>query len=168
MSTKKITILGMLLAVSLVLSYLESLLPVMIAVPGVKPGLANMVTMLVLYRFGGKSAGLFMTVRVLFSGLLFSGFAGIVYSFAGGVFCIVIMSIFRKCSFFSILGVSMLGAVFHNLGQIFAAWLIMENAHIFYYFPVLCLTGMLSGMAVGYLSAMLIRRFDKWFPERDE
>ena len=75
MKTKRITELGLLLAVSLVLAYLESLLPVMVAVPGVKLGLANIVTMLVLYRNGGKQAFFFMTVRVVLAGFLFSGAA---------------------------------------------------------------------------------------------
>lgn len=165
MNTRKITEFGLLLAVSLVLAYFESLLPVMIAVPGVKLGLANIVTMLVMYRSGVKQAFLFMTLRVIMAGFLFSGITGILYSFAGGLLCISVMCIVKRFPFFSTMGVSMAGAVFHNLGQIIIAFIVMENAHILYYFPVLCITGLISGFAVGYLSELLIRWFGKMFPE---
>lgn len=102
MKTKKITELGLLLAVSLVLSYLETLLPVFIAVPGVKLGLANVITMLILYRFNAKNAFFFMTLRVVMAGFLFSGISGIIYSFVGGLFCIFIMSITKRFSFFQL------------------------------------------------------------------
>lgn len=165
MKTKQITEAGLLLAVSLVLAYLESLLPVMIAVPGVKLGLANIVTMLVLYRTGGKQAFFFMTLRVLLAGFLFSGAAGIAYSFAGGMCCILIMCAAKRFPFFSILGVSMAGAVFHNLGQILVAFFVMENAHILYYFPVLCISGVITGFVIGYLSALLLRQMNTIFPK---
>lgn len=165
MNTRKITEFGLLLAVSLVLAYFESLLPVMIAVPGVKLGVSNIVTMLVLYRWGKKQAFFFMTLKVVMAGFLFSGITGIVYSFAGGTFCIIAMSVIKRFPFFSVMGVSMAGAVFHNLGQILAAVIVMENIHIFYYFPVLCLTGLISGFAVGYISALLIKWFAYMFPK---
>lgn len=165
MSTKKITEYGLLLTVSLVFSYLESLLPVLVAVPGVKLGLANIVTMLVLYQKGGKAAFFLMTARVVLSGFLFSGPSGIFYGLAGGLLCIIVMGIARHFSCFSVSGVSMLGAVFHNLGQILVAFFVMENAHILYYFPVLCLTGMLSGIVIGYLSGRILKVSDKIFPQ---
>ncbi|MDE5864890.1 MAG: Gx transporter family protein, partial [Lachnospiraceae bacterium] len=80
MKTRQVTELGLLLALSLVLAYLESLLPVMVAVPGVKLGLANIITMLVLYLRGGKPAFFFMVLRVAMAGFLFSGISGIIYS----------------------------------------------------------------------------------------
>lgn len=162
MNTKRITEFGLLLAVSLVLAYLESLLPVMIAVPGVKLGLANVVTMLILYRRDGKSAFLFMTIRVILAGFLFSGMAGIIYSFVGGLFCILAMSLVKRFSFFSTLGVSMTGAIFHNMGQIIIALFVMENIHILYYFPVLCFTGVIAGLAIGYISELLIKQMNQF------
>ena len=158
MRTKKITQMGLLLATALVLSYLESLLPVVIAVPGVKIGLANIITMLLLYQYGGRRAFLFMVVRVVLSGFLFSGMAGIVYSLAGGICCIVVMELIRKIPYCSILGVSMAGAVSHNFGQILVAWLVMANSHILYYFPVLCISGLITGILIGLLSDILWKR----------
>lgn len=149
----------MLLALALVFSYLETLIPIMIAVPGVKLGLANVITILLLYRMKWRSVMLFMTVRVVLSGFLFSGVSGIVYSFAGGLCCITIMSILKRFPYFSVLGVSMAGAIFHNVGQILVAIFVMENIHIMYYLPVLCITGTISGLLVGCLAFALLKRF---------
>ncbi len=158
MRTKHITQFGLFLAVALVLSYLETLLPVVVAVPGVKIGLANIVTMLFLYEYGTGRAFVFMTARVVLTGFLFSGVSGIIYSFAGGLACILVMSIVRRIPACSILGVSMAGAVAHNFGQIIVAWFMMDNAHILYYFPVLCVTSLVTGIFIGFLSNILVER----------
>lgn len=163
MNTKRITEFGLLLSVSLVLAYFESLLPVMIAVPGVKLGLANIVTMLVLYRSGLKNAFFFMALRVVTAGILFSGITGILYSFAGGLLSILVMGLAKRFSFFSAFGVSILGAVFHNAGQIIIAVFVIENIHVLYYFPILCLSGILSGFLTGYLSFLLFQKYNKFF-----
>lgn len=165
MKTKQMTQLGLLLSASLVLGYLESLLPVMIAVPGVKLGLANIVTMLVLYHIGGKQAFFIMLLRVVIAGFLYSGVTGIMYGFVGGIFCIAVMVCLRHIPVFSVLGVSMAGAVFHNAGQIMVAAIVMDNAGIIYYLPALCISGVLSGLVVGYLSYLLIQLYSKNFPE---
>ena len=165
MKTKQITKLGMFLSIALVLSYFESLLPVMIAVPGIKIGLANIITMLLLYCTNFQKTFCFMVARVILSGFLFSGVSGIVYSFVGGLFCICAMCIIKKSSLFSMIGVSMTGAIFHNIGQIVVAIFIMENAHILYYLPVLCVSGMVSGLVVGYLTYFILKRYNKLFLE---
>lgn len=157
MNTKRITQFGLFLATALVLSYLESLLPVMVAVPGFKIGLANIVTMLFVYEYGIREAFGFMIVRVVLSGFLFSGIAGIVYSLAGGVCCIFVMALTRKIPFCSVLGVSMMGAVSHNFGQILIAWFVMDNAHILYYFPAFCIAGLTTGLVIGVLSNTLMK-----------
>lgn len=167
MKTRQITELGLLLALSLVLAYLESLLPVMVAVPGVKLGLANIITMLVLYRGGGKPAFFFMALRVVMAGFLFSGVSGIIYSFAGGMCCVAVMCLTKRLPFFSVVGVSITGALAHNLGQILIAWFVMKNAHILYYFPVLAISGMLSGIVIGMAGGMIITRWQKGFPDGD-
>ncbi len=159
MNTQRIAKTGMLLSISLVLSYLEMLLPVLVAVPGVKIGLANIITMFLLYRTDMKRTLAFTCVRVLIAGILFSGVSGIIYSLSGGIFCVVVMSLLKRCSIFSVLGVSMAGAIAHNMGQIFIAILIMENIHIVYYLPVLCISGVISGLLVGYLAFMIMERY---------
>lgn len=161
MKTIRITELGMLLAISLVLSYLETLLPVMVAVPGVKIGLANIITMVLLYNRNLRGTFLFMVIRVVLAGFLFSGVSGILYSLAGGMCCISIMSILKRFSIFSVMGVSMAGAVFHNIGQILVAVLVMENMHILYYLPVLCVSGTLSGLLIGYITYFIVKHYSR-------
>lgn len=161
MKTVRITELGMLLALALVLSYLETLIPILVAVPGVKLGLANVITILLLYRTNWKITMLFMSVRVVLSGLLFSGVSGIIYSFTGGFCCIIIMTILKKMPYFSLIGVSILGALFHNAGQIVVAALVMENTHILYYLFVLCISGTVSGFLIGYLAFVLMKSIHK-------
>lgn len=165
MKTKQVTAYGLLLAVALVLSYLESLLPVMIAVPGVKLGLANLITMLILYQSKCKNAIFFMMVRVTLAGLLFSGIFGILYSFAGGLMCILAMSVAKRLPIFSVVGVSVIGALFHNLGQVIVAAFVMETIHIMWYFPVLCISGFVSGILIGILSGIIIKKYNRMFPE---
>ena len=167
MKTRQITEMGLLLAVALVFSYLESCLPVMIAVPGVKLGLANMITMLILYHRNTKTAFLFMIVRVLLSGFLFSGSAGILYSFAGGALSIVAMFLLKKCPLFSVLGVSMGGAVFHNVGQIMIAMVLLDTAQMLYYLPVLLVSGTLTGFLIGFLTHFIIKKYHNIFEGTD-
>ena len=104
-----------------------------------------------------------MTLRVVMAGFLFSGIVGILYSFAGGLLSILVMSLAKRFSFFSTFGVSILGAVFHNAGQIIIAVFVIENIHILYYFPVLCLSGIVSGFLTGYLSFLLFQKYNKFF-----
>ena len=159
MNTGRIAKTGMLLSISLVLSYLEMVLPVMVAVPGVKIGLANIITMLLLYRTDVKTTLTFTCVRVLLAGILFAGVSGIIYSLAGGVCCVLVMSLLKRVPIFSVLGVSMAGAIAHNMGQIVIAIIVMENIHIVYYLPVLCISGVISGLLVGYLTFVIMRRY---------
>ena len=159
METKMITRLGMLLAVSLILSYIESLIPVIISVPGIKLGLANIITMYVLYVYKQKTAFVIMLMRVLISGILFTGLNTVIFGLLGGIFCIISMTIAVRLKKFSIMGVSVSGAVFHNLGQILAAFIIMDNVNILYYFPFLMISGIITGFIIGYISAVVIKRF---------
>ncbi|MBE5923658.1 MAG: Gx transporter family protein [Lachnospiraceae bacterium] len=160
MKTKTITRLGIFLCLGLVLSYVESLIPVVVAIPGFKIGLSNIVTMYVLYVYDSKKAFVIMALRVILSGFLFSGMSAILYGLVGGVFCIVVMSLLKKTNLFSVMAVSMTGAVFHNFGQLMAAFIVMNNAKIFMYFPVLVLTGIVTGLLIGYLSGFVIKRLE--------
>ena len=160
MKTIRITQFGMLLSVALILSYLETLLPVIIAVPGIKIGLANIITMLILYNRKLRHTFFFMVVRVTLAGILFSGVSGILYSLAGGLCCITVMGVLKRFQCFSLLGVSMAGAIFHNVGQIIVALFVMENVHILFYLPMLCISGVISGLVVGYITYTLIKKYN--------
>ena len=160
MKTRKLTTLGLCVALALILSYVESLLPPLMAVPGVKVGLPNIVILYLLYRYGWKEAGAVSLIRLLLSAALFTGFVAFFYGLAGAVLSLAGSALLKRSDRFSPLGVSVAGGVLHNLGQIALAALILESGYIFAYLPVLLLSGTLAGALVGLLAGILIRRGD--------
>lgn len=158
MKTKEITEFGLILAAAFVLSYLESMIPAFIAIPGIKIGLANIGTMYMLYRYSPYKALIFTIIRVFLTSILFSGFQTILFGLTGGVFSIVFMLIGKKSKGFSLLGIGMLGAIAHNIGQIVVACFIMDNGNVFYYLPVLLISGIVTGCLVGYLTYLLLKK----------
>lgn len=153
---RRIALCGILIALAMLLSYLESLIPLHMAVPGVKLGLANMVTIVALFRLGLRDTVVISVGRIVLSSLLFGNFAVLLYSLAGMLCSILVMVILKKCKVFSVTGVSVGGAVAHNLGQILVAVFVMENIRIFYYMAVLVLTGTVFGVVIGLLSVFLL------------
>lgn len=153
-----IALCGVLIALALILSYLESLVPIYAAVPGVKIGLANLVTIIAMERLPLRQTIAVSAGRVVLANLLFGNPVMLIYSLAGAACSILIMAILRKCRIFGVVGVSIGGAVFHNLGQIAVAALLMENTHIFYYMLVLAVTGTAAGLLIGLLAAFLLKR----------
>lgn len=155
---KKTALLGMLVALAFVLSYIETLIPVNIGIPGAKLGLANLVVMVALYTLGTKEAFGLSMVRILLTGLTFSSMAAMLYSFAGGLLSFAVMALMKKTKKLSVTGVSVLGGIAHNAGQIFVAMWILDTATLIYYLPVLAITGVASGTVIGLLAVMVIRR----------
>ena len=160
MKTRKLTTLGLCVALALILSYVESLLPPLVAVPGVKVGLPNVVILFLLYRYGWKEAGTVSLVRLLLSAALFTGFAAFLYGLSGAILSLVGSTLLKRTDRFSPLGVSVAGGVLHNLGQIAFAALVLDSGYIFAYLPVLLLSGTVAGALVGLLAAILLRRAD--------
>ncbi|SDB19170.1 heptaprenyl diphosphate synthase [Pseudobutyrivibrio sp. YE44] len=158
MNTKKIAYLGLLIALAFVLSYVEVLLPLNIGIPGAKVGLANIVIVVALYTIGSKNAFMLSLVRVLLVGLTFGNFAMLIYSSAGAFLSFLMMFIGKKSKKLSMTGVSVLGGVFHNVGQIIVAIFAMETSKLIYYLPVLVIIGTVSGIVIGLISAMICRR----------
>ena len=157
-STKRITYTGMFVAIAMVFSYLESMIPVNIAVPGIKLGLANMVTIVVMYRLRISDAWIVSLVRVVLSSLLFGNMMVMVYSMAGAVLSLLVMTLCRKKDLFGLLGTSILGGVSHNAGQIAMAALLMKSGNIMLYMPVLCISGTIAGVCIGLAGAVLVRK----------
>ncbi|RJV48098.1 heptaprenyl diphosphate synthase [Coprococcus sp. AF19-8AC] len=157
-STKRITYTGMFVAIAMVFSYLESMIPVNIAVPGIKLGLANMVTIVVMYRLRISDAWIVSLVRVALSSLLFGNMTVMVYSMAGAVLSLLVMTLCRKKDLFGLLGTSILGGVSHNAGQIAMAALLMKSGNIMLYMPVLCISGTIAGVCIGLAGAVLVRK----------
>ena len=160
MKTKKLTTLGLSVALALILSYVESLLPPLLAVPGVKVGLPNIVILFLLYRYGWKEAGAVSLVRLLLSAALFSGFAAFFYGLSGAAVSLLGSALLKQTGRFSPFGVSVAGGVLHNLGQIALAALVLQSGYLFAYLPILLLSGTLAGALVGLLAGILIRRTD--------
>ena len=155
-----LTIMGISAAAAMVLSYVESLIPVPFAVPGIKIGLANIVALFLVMKLDWKAAGAVSLIRVVLSSLLFGNIASLAYSLAGAFLSILAMALLKKSSIFSAVGISIAGAVFHNAGQILAAVIIMSSKEIIYWLPALIISGVVSGLAVGLAGAVLIKKID--------
>ena len=158
MKTKRLTTLGLLMALAFVLSYVEYLLPLNIGIPGAKVGLANLVVMVALYSIGSKDALLLSFVRVLLVGFTFGNMAMMLYSMAGAALSFLAMLLFKRTKLFTATGVSVIGGVFHNVGQIIVAIFVLETASLIYYLPFLIIIGTVSGVVIGIISSMIITR----------
>lgn len=159
--TKKITFMGLTAAVALMLSYIEMLLPPIYAqVPGIKVGLPNIVVLFLLYRYGIKEAAVVSFVRLMLSMLLFGNPVMLIYSFAGAFLSLVFMWLLKLSGVFSEVGVSVVGGVMHNLGQILVAILLLETLEIGYYMFVLAVSGTLAGVFIGLAGAFLLKKFE--------
>ena len=161
METRKIARMGLLTALALILSYVESLIPAFVAVPGVKMGLANIVVVFALYTLGPGEAAIVSIIRVLLSSLLFGSVLSLSYSAAGAIISLLSMIIMMKTKIFGVTSVSVTGGVFHNLGQILVACLVLETDVLLYYLPVLILSGTITGAVIGIASSIVIKRLQK-------
>ena len=158
-ATQKVAFLGLCTAVALVLAYVELLLPPLFAaVPGIKLGLPNIVIVFILYRFGLRYAATVSLVRILAVTLLFGNPMTLAYSIAGAVLSLAVMSLLKKMNFLSTVGVSVAGGVFHNIGQILVAMLLLRTAELGYYLIVLSVTGTISGILIGLCGGILAYR----------
>ena len=160
--TKKITTLALLVSVAMILSYIESLIPPLVAVPGVKLGLSNIATVFALYTLGAPAAVTVSLVRVALSALLFGNFVSLIYSLSGAALALAFMLLLRRIALFSSVGVSIAGGVAHNAGQIIAACIVMENGAISLYLPPLIISGTIAGIAVGVAAGILVKKTEKY------
>lgn len=161
-TTKKIAVLGLCTAVALILAYVESMLPPLFhAVPGIKIGLPNIIIVFVLYRFGVKEAAVVSFIRMLAVSFMFGNMMALVYSMVGAFFSMLVMVVLKKLNFLSVVGVSVAGGVFHNVGQIVTAMLLLGTAELGYYLIVLTITGTVSGIFVGLCGAIIVKRIPK-------
>ena len=156
--TKILALLGVSTAIAMILSYIEFLLPpIFAAVPGIKMGLANVIIIFLLYKLDFKSALAVSFVRVCLSSLLFGTALTFFYSLCGAMLSISLMLVAKRIGWFSTVGVSIVGGVSHNLGQIAVAIILLRTYEIGYYMAVLAVTGTLAGILVGVTAAILIK-----------
>ena len=158
MDAKRVATYGMMIALAMVLSFLESMLPAFVAVPGVKLGLTNLVVMVALYKLSPADAVIINIIRIILVGLTFGNAFSLVYSMAGGILSFVVMLLLYKTGRFSEAGVGAAGGVAHNLGQIIVAMIVMKTAGVAFYLPVLIASGLVAGVIIGILSGLVVAR----------
>lgn len=154
----RVAYFGVFTALALIFSYIESLIPFQIGIPGVKLGLANLIIVIALYKLNLKETYLLSIVRVLLSGFLFGNYFSIIYSLAGGLFSLTVMVFLKRQRGFSIMGISIAGGVCHNIGQLVVAMIVVETYSVIYYFPVLLVAGMITGFFIGAVADGMLKR----------
>ena len=156
---KRITTVGAFAALALIFSYVEAMIPFSFGIPGVKLGLANLVVVTGLYFLNWKEVCVISMIRILIAGLLFGNGVSLIYSLSGGILSFIMMLIAKKTNMFSVSGVSVVGAVAHNIGQILAACFVMKSTVLIYsYLPILMIAGVITGFLLGIVSSILLRR----------
>ena len=158
----RVAYFGVFTALALIFSYVESLIPINFGIPGIKLGLANLIIIIALYKMSVKEAYVLSVVRVVLAGFMFGNLFSIIYSLAGGLLSLTVMALLKKSDKFSLFGISMAGGVFHNVGQLIVAILVMENLNIVYYMPVLLISGLITGLVIGVVAGEMLKRLAKF------
>ncbi len=159
---KRLARMAMLLALAVIMGYLEALIPVAPAIPGIKLGLANFVIVLVMYLFSIREAAVISVLRIILVGFLLSNMTMILYSFSGAVLSLTMMALIKRNPHFSLYGVSMAGGVMHNVGQLLVAGALMGFQAILWYVPFLLGAGLLAGLLIGFLVSISYRRLERY------
>lgn len=152
----KTAFLGLLLSFALILSYIETLIPLQIGIPGIKLGLANLAVLLCLYLLGPKEALLLTTLKALISGLLFGNLFMILYSLSGAWLSYLVMIGMKRSRWFHVPVVSAAGGVMHNVGQLFVAFFVVKTYGVFYYVPILMVAGLIVGLIIGSVASLVL------------
>lgn len=154
--SRKVAYSAILVALAMIFSYVEALIPFNIAVPGIKLGLANLIVVVGLYFLSPQQVLLISVTRILLTGFMFGNGMSIIYSLAGGLLSFAVMLLLKKRKSFSIVGVSIAGGVMHNVGQILVAACVVENMKLFYYLPALLVAGVITGTLIGVVSGRVL------------
>ena len=154
----RVAYFGVFTALALIFSYVETLIPINFGIPGIKLGLANLIIVVALYKLELKEVYMLAIVRVLLSGFIFGNYFSIIYSLAGGLLSLSVMALLKKQGGFSVIGISMAGGVFHNVGQMIVAVFVVETFSISYYLPVLLIAGMITGLVIGVVGEEILKR----------
>ncbi|MCR5371447.1 MAG: Gx transporter family protein [Clostridium sp.] len=149
---------GLLVALAFLFGYVEMLIPVSLGIPGVKLGLANLVTITAIFLLGVPQAAAVTVIRVILTGFTFGNMSMMMYSMSGALLSLAVMAALKKADLFGTVGISIAGGVSHNLGQLLCAMAVLKNPHLMYYFPVLLAAGCAAGAAIGILGAETVKR----------
>lgn len=158
--SKRVALGGVMVALAFVFGYIEFLLPLPIGIPGMKLGLANLVVLLCLYVLGVPLASVISLIRVLLAAFTFGSISGMLYSLAGATLSFLVMWPCSRSRHFSPIGVSMLGGIMHNIGQLVVAFLMLGVSGVLYYLVPLLLAGAVTGFVIGTVTQLLIPRME--------
>lgn len=166
MNLKKTTRLAMLLSISIILSIFESFIPIFSFIPGLKIGLANVIILFIIYTYSFKDALFVSILRVVIIGILKTGLFSVTFFFSlsGALLSILFMFIFKKITKLSIVGISVIGAISHSIGQIIIAILFLNNIDLIYYTPYLLVLSIPMGIIVGLISKQVLNEYENlWY-----
>ena len=158
MHGRKVAIFGVFTALALIFSYVELLIPINFGIPGAKLGLANLMTVLVLYKMGIKEALALSVTRITLSGFMFGNLFGILYSLSGGLLSFLVMVLLKKSDRFSVAGVSIGGGTAHNIGQLLVAMVVVQTYQVGSHLPVLLVAGEVTGLLIGLVAKEVLKR----------
>ncbi len=158
MKTRRVALFGMLVALAFIFSYIEYLIPLPLPT-GVKLGAANIVILCALYLLGEKEALVISLVRIVLSGFAF-GISTVPYSLVGGLLSLLVMALLKRKKLLGMTGISVAGSVCHNIGQTLVAMVLLGSKTIFY-FPMLFLAGIIAGVLIGIVSALVLKKMEK-------
>ncbi len=159
--TKRLTTLALLVAAGMLLSFIESRMPPLVAVPGVKLGLANVATIFALYSLSVKDAAIVSVLRVSLSSLLFGNISSFLYALGGALLSLLVMLLLSRIKLFTPIAVSAVGGVAHNIAQIGVAFIMLRTDVVLYYLAPLLLSGVITGTLVGIIGGILIDKLSK-------
>ena len=161
-NTKTLVTISALIAVAMILSYIESLIPAFTTIPGIKMGLSNIATVFALYVLGWPYAILVSVIRVILSTMMFGKITGLIYGLSGAALALLAMILVKKTNRLSTVGVSVVGGVCHNIGQIIAVSIVMGTSAIALNLVVMLITGTIAGVLIGVAAGILIERIKKY------
>ena len=160
-AAKRVAISALFASLALIFSYIEAIIPAAPGIPGIKLGIANLVVIIAMYRLDSRYALTINLIRIFLAGFMFSGLYGAIYSLCGCILSFAVMCLLKKSDAFSVVGVSMGGGVAHNIGQLSIAAILVSSPQIFYYLPVLIISGTVSGILIGWLGWILLEHIPK-------
>ena len=166
MTPRRVALCGMMVALAFILSYVEHLIPFNFGIPGVKLGLANLVVLLALYTLDLRDTFVIAVIRIILTGLTFGGLFSMLYSLAGGLLSCVLMAFLSRKNLLGTTGVSICGGIAHNIGQLLVAMCVLETGNVWYYFPVLLISGAITGTLIGLVGGLMVGRLQKYLAGR--
>ncbi|KXB57415.1 MULTISPECIES: Gx transporter family protein [Lachnoanaerobaculum] len=152
---RQITTMGMLVALAMVLGFVETLIPINLGIPGMKLGLANIVVVIALFLFDVKTAVVVSILRIILIAMTFGNMSMMFYSIAGASLSLLSMIAISKIKSFSLISVSIVGGIMHNVGQIICAAFVVRTNGVFTYLPVLMIAGLVSGALIGIVAGLI-------------